>query len=132
MKGLTGAIKFNQHGLRSNFELEIVEMKKDGLLKVGTWTEENGVNFTRNYTESYSEIVESLQNKTLVVTTLFVSLERKKSWGTNRETDRRSNFEIFPESALLDVPGFAQADDRKRRLRGLRHRPDHGNRPDSK
>ena len=76
MKGLTGAIKFNQHGLRSNFELEIVEMKKDGLLKVGTWTEENGVNFTRNYTESYSEIVESLQNKTLVVTTLFVSVRR--------------------------------------------------------
>ena len=31
-----------------------------------------GVNFTRNFTESYSEIVESLQNKTLVVTTIYV------------------------------------------------------------
>ena len=73
MRGLTGVIKFDQHGLRSNFELEIVELKKDGLVKVGTWTEMNGVNFTRNFTESYTEIVESLQNKTLIVTTIFVS-----------------------------------------------------------
>ena len=73
MRGLTGVIKFDQHGLRSNFELEIVELKKDGLVKVGTWTEQNGVNFTRNFTESYTEIVESLQNKTLIVTTIFVS-----------------------------------------------------------
>jgi hypothetical protein len=34
---------------------------------------QNGVNFTRNFTESYTEIVESLQNKTLIVTTIFVS-----------------------------------------------------------
>ena len=29
MKGLTGTIKFDQHGLRSDFTLEIVELKKD-------------------------------------------------------------------------------------------------------
>ena len=77
MVGLTGTIKFDQHGIRSDFTLEIVELKKDGLMKVGTWTETSGVNFTRNFTESYTEIVESLQNKTLVVTTIFVSLEKK-------------------------------------------------------
>ena len=111
MKGLTGTIKFDQHGLRTDFNLEIVELKKDGLVKVslaqkmhivislgtipiksiltlslnisrnfskillqvGTWNEAMGVNFTRNFTESYSEIVESLQNKTLIVTTIYVS-----------------------------------------------------------
>ncbi len=71
MRGLTGAIRFDQHGLRTDFELEIVELKRNGLVKVGTWTEASGVNFTRNFTESYSEIVESLQNKTLVVTTIL-------------------------------------------------------------
>ena len=71
MRGLTGAIRFDQHGLRTDFELEVVELKKHGLAKVGTWTEKSGVNFTRNFTESYSEIVESLQNKTLVVTTIL-------------------------------------------------------------
>ena len=73
MKGLTGTIKFDQHGLRSDFKLEIVELKKDGLQKVGVWMEETGANFTRNFTESYNEIVDSLQNKTLIVTTIFVS-----------------------------------------------------------
>ena len=38
--------------------------------------EATGVNLTRNFTESYSEIVESLQNKTLVVNTIYVR-ERK-------------------------------------------------------
>ena len=73
MRGLTGKIKFDQHGLRTGFELDIIELKRDGLVKVGTWTEIGGVNFTRNFTETYSEIVESLQNKTLIVTTIMVS-----------------------------------------------------------
>ena len=69
---MTGTIKFDQHGLRSDFTLEIVELKKDGLVKVGYWLESMGVNFTRNFTENYNDVVESLQNKTLVVTMIFV------------------------------------------------------------
>jgi hypothetical protein len=34
MKGLTGTIKFDQHGLRTDFSLEVVELKKEGLAKV--------------------------------------------------------------------------------------------------
>ena len=34
MEGLTGRIKFDSRGLRTDFELEIVELKKDGLQKV--------------------------------------------------------------------------------------------------
>ncbi|XP_071747530.1 glutamate receptor ionotropic, kainate 2 isoform X1 [Lepeophtheirus salmonis] len=71
MNGLTGKIIFDQHGLRTDFVLEVIELKKDGLVKVGTWNDNTGVNFTRNFTESYTEIVESLQNKTLVVTTIY-------------------------------------------------------------
>ena len=41
------------------------------MIQVGSWTEHQGLNFTRNFTESYSEIVESLQNKTLIVTTIM-------------------------------------------------------------
>ena len=39
---------------------------------MGVWSDITGVNFNRNFTETYSEIVESLQNKTLVVTTIMV------------------------------------------------------------
>ena len=34
MDGLTGKIKFDSQGLRTDFQLEIVELKKDGLQKV--------------------------------------------------------------------------------------------------
>ena len=91
MEGLTGRIKFDQNGLRTEFELQIVELKKHGLEKVlyrggiviisetvltqvGSWDDHFGIQFSRNFTETYSEIVESLQNKTLVVTTIMVRL----------------------------------------------------------
>ena len=72
MDGLTGKVKFNQRGLRTDFTLEIIELKKHGLERVGTWHDQRGIEFSRNFTETYSEIVESLQNKTLVVTTIRV------------------------------------------------------------
>ena len=41
--------------------------------QVGTWHDQYGIKFVRNFTSTYSEIVESLQNKTLVVTTIVVT-----------------------------------------------------------
>lgn len=73
MKGLTGRIKFDSRGFRTDFDLDIVELKKEGLTRVGKWSAGKGVNFTRNFTEAYSDLIESLHNKTLVVTTILVS-----------------------------------------------------------
>ena len=75
MDGLTGKVKFDQRGLRTDFTLEIIELKKHGLERVGSWHDQRGIEFSRNFTETYSEIVESLQNKTLVVTTIRVRAE---------------------------------------------------------
>ena len=89
LDGLTGKVKFDQFGLRTDFQLEIVELKKKGLqkvkefknpciftlifvFKVGTWHDQFGINFSRNITQSLTEVVESLENKTLVVTTIMV------------------------------------------------------------
>ena len=38
MQGLTGVVKFDVKGLRTEFELEIVELKKHGLEKVSLLT----------------------------------------------------------------------------------------------
>ncbi|GLG96199.1 Ionotropic receptor 25a, partial [Gryllus bimaculatus] len=73
MRGLTGVIKFDNQGFRSNFALDIVELSRDGLKKIGTWNSTEGVNFTRTYGEVYTQIVESLQNKTFIVTTILSS-----------------------------------------------------------
>ena len=77
MEGLSGKIKFDAAGFRSDFQLEVVELKKDGLVKVGSWDPMNGANFSRNFTEITSGIVESLHNKTLIVSTILV---RYSTW----------------------------------------------------
>lgn len=74
MRGLTGVIKFDNQGFRTNFVLDVIELTRDGLIKIGTWNSTEGVNFTRTYGEVYTQIVESLQNKTFIVTTILVSI----------------------------------------------------------
>ena len=76
MEGLSGRIKFDGAGFRSDFQLDIVELKRDGLVKVGAWDPTNGANFTRNYSKTTTEVVESLHNKTLIVSTILVSLSQ--------------------------------------------------------
>lgn len=74
MTGLTGIIKFDHQGFRSDFMLDIIELNnKEGLKKIGTWNSTKGINFTRSYGDVYTQIVENLQNKTFIVTTLLVS-----------------------------------------------------------
>jgi len=71
MEGLTGKVMFDTEGFRSNFNLEIIELRKEGLVQVGNWESGSGANFTRNFTEQYDQIVESLHNKTLIVSTIL-------------------------------------------------------------
>ncbi|XP_014247018.1 glutamate receptor ionotropic, kainate 2-like isoform X3 [Cimex lectularius] len=71
MRGLTGVIKFDNQGFRSNFELDIIELTKTGLQKIGSWNSTEGINFTRTYNEMIHQIVENLSNKTMIVTTIL-------------------------------------------------------------
>ena len=57
---------------RTDFDLEIIELRKEGLVKVGMWNAGMGANFTRNFTEAYTNTLDTLMNKTLVVTTIEV------------------------------------------------------------
>lgn len=82
MKGLTGVIKFDHQGFRSDFTLDIIELTRDGLQKAGTWNSSEGVNYTRSYGENQKQIVEILQNKTLIVTTILVSNKQLPSVST--------------------------------------------------
>lgn len=74
MKGLTNVIKFDHQGFRTDFILDIVELNPTGLKLVGNWNSSQGVNFTKTYGEHQKEIVENLKNKTLIVTTILVSV----------------------------------------------------------
>ncbi|XP_068243537.1 glutamate receptor ionotropic, kainate 2-like isoform X3 [Palaemon carinicauda] len=68
LDGLTGLIKFNTEGFRSDFQLDIVEVDvKEGLKKVGTWTQVGGANYTRSWAEAVETVETNLHNKTLRV-----------------------------------------------------------------
>lgn len=74
IQGLTNIIKFDHQGFRTDFVLDIIELSTTGLRKVGQWNSTRGVNFTRSFGDHQKEIVEYLQNKTLIVTTILVSI----------------------------------------------------------
>ncbi|KZC04141.1 Glutamate receptor 1 [Dufourea novaeangliae] len=92
MTGLTGIIKFDHQGFRSDFILDIIELNnKEGLKKIGTWNSTKGINFTRSYKEEYTQIVENLQNKTFIVTTILLDIVISLQYFTDDNTDSQAS-----------------------------------------
>ncbi|XP_023349760.1 glutamate receptor ionotropic, kainate 2 isoform X2 [Eurytemora carolleeae] len=108
MDGLTGKVSFDAAGFRSNFNLEIVELRKEGLTKVGSWESGTGTNFSRNYTEQYSEIVESLHNKTLIVSCILNDpfLMLKEDSGVLVGNDRYEGYSVDLIHEIAGILGF--------------------------
>ncbi|KAK7053103.1 hypothetical protein SK128_020197 [Halocaridina rubra] len=69
--GLTGIIEFDPRGFRSDVTLDIIELKRTNLQKVGTWRTEKGVNYTLSQKDTHTEEREGLANKTLIVSIAF-------------------------------------------------------------
>ncbi|GFR03456.1 glutamate receptor ionotropic, kainate 2 [Trichonephila clavata] len=67
IQGLTGKVKFDEQGFRSEFVLDLIYLTKDGLEKIGVWAPGKGINITKNMSNEYDTLL--LQNKTLIVTT---------------------------------------------------------------
>lgn len=65
--GMTGRIIFDVNGQRTQFYMEVLEMSKEGFKKIGVWDVEQGIQATRDMSEIYSQISQSLHNKTIIV-----------------------------------------------------------------
>ncbi|KAH9389246.1 hypothetical protein TYRP_008603, partial [Tyrophagus putrescentiae] len=75
IKGITGPLRFDEFGTRSNLKLRLLELK-GGLKHVGDWTPEKQVTFMSNYSKTMTEIYrDSLKNKTLTVVTIEFKYE---------------------------------------------------------
>lgn len=73
MDGITGPIKFDSTGSRSEFKLQLLELTREGLKHVGDWQPQEKITFMSNYTKAMTEIYrESLRNKTLTIVTIGV------------------------------------------------------------
>lgn len=73
MNGLTGPIRFDSSGSRSDFTLRLLELTREGLKHVGDWQPNEKITLMSNYTKAMTEIYrESLRNKTLTIVTIEV------------------------------------------------------------
>uniref|UniRef100_A0A8C5WUI1 Glutamate receptor n=1 Tax=Laticauda laticaudata TaxID=8630 RepID=A0A8C5WUI1_LATLA len=71
-EGLTGRIVFNKtSGLRTDFDLDVISLKEDGLEKVGVWSPLDGLNITEIARRQGPNVTDSLTNRSLVVTTVL-------------------------------------------------------------
>ncbi|XP_022701514.1 glutamate receptor ionotropic, kainate 2-like [Varroa jacobsoni] len=85
IKGLTGNIRFNKDGHRTDMRLTVLDMAHSGWREAGEWTMHGGINITTNYTRELEEARLSLLNKTLVVTTILQPpyVMYKENWRDN-------------------------------------------------
>jgi hypothetical protein len=72
VQGLTGDIMFDQEGFRTNFRLELLEKRKDNMVKLGVWEPLMGLNFTLTQAEIEEHKVEKIANQTLRIITAEV------------------------------------------------------------
>ncbi|XP_010000319.1 PREDICTED: glutamate receptor 1 isoform X3 [Chaetura pelagica] len=69
-EGLSGNVQFNEKGRRTNYTLQVIEMKHDGIRKIGYWNEDEKLVPAAIDTQSGNEST-SLQNRTYIVTTIL-------------------------------------------------------------
>lgn len=72
IRGLSGTIRFDQKGHRSQFHLEIIELTFDGIHTIGTWSTSDGLDLARSHVDIVQSAL-SLRNKTFIVLTALVS-----------------------------------------------------------
>ncbi|KMQ97642.1 glutamate ionotropic kainate 2 [Lasius niger] len=68
-RGLSGFVKFDRDGLRSNIQLDVVRLTENGLIKIGVWNSTTGqkIDWMLETNTKKTDVDLSLQNKTFIV-----------------------------------------------------------------
>ncbi|XP_053993470.1 glutamate receptor ionotropic, kainate 2-like [Hylaeus volcanicus] len=108
MEGLTGMIKFDTAGFRSDFQLDVLRLGENGLKKIGTWNSTNSVKWQPESNPPKSEMEFSLQNKTFII---LISITHpygmlKESADMMTGNDRYEGFGIDIIQELSKMLGF--------------------------
>ena len=108
MEGLTGLIKFDTAGFRSDFRLDIIRVTEEGLAKIGLWNSTNTIQWLPKVHPPNSDIEFSLQNKTFIV---LIAISHpygmlKRSADTMVGNDRYEGFGIDIIQELSKMLGF--------------------------
>lgn len=75
LNGLTGPIRFDYEGLRTDFQLEVIELSVSGMQQIGQWSTEGGFEMNRPApAHTLEPDMRSLMNKSFVVVTAIVGI----------------------------------------------------------
>jgi hypothetical protein len=75
LNGLTGKMRFDGvTGNRNYFKVDVVKVHESKKHRLGSWDPSEGMTLTRSVSEIYSEIAQSITNKTFVVVGKLVSI----------------------------------------------------------
>ncbi|XP_018563905.1 glutamate receptor ionotropic, kainate 2-like [Anoplophora glabripennis] len=107
-EGLTGLIKFNTEGFRSDFQLDLFELREGGITDIGTWNTSNGLSVTKKSVEQPVPDGDSLKNKTFIVITTLTDPYGmlKETYETLTGNDRFEGFGIDLIKKLSEMEGF--------------------------
>ena len=69
---MTGLIEFDGNGFRSNFDLDVITLKDNGINKIGTWNSSKGLITVGHGAKHSIKASNSLRNRTFKVITTLV------------------------------------------------------------
>lgn len=108
-KGLTGDMNLHERGYRSDFNLQLYDLTRDGLRSVAEWTSTGGLSYIGNYsivmTENYKEL---LKNRTLTIVTLENRpyVMKVQGWENKTGNDRWEGYCIDLIRELSEIGNF--------------------------
>lgn len=108
--GLTGDVDLNDNGFRSDINLQLYDLTREGLRSVADWTLAGGLSYVGNYsivmTENYKEL---LKNKTLTIVTLENRpyVMKVAGWENKTGNDRWEGYCIDLIQALARIRNFS-------------------------
>ncbi|KAF4533063.1 hypothetical protein B566_EDAN002626 [Ephemera danica] len=108
-RGLTGAVRFDSaSGLRTDFILDVVDLKRHGPVRTATWDPSIGINRTVSYNEVFDQIIENLQQKTMVVSSRIGPpyLMETKDWEKKTGNDRYEGYSMDLIEEVSKIIGF--------------------------
>jgi len=104
--GLTGEIRFDSDGFRTDIQLDLIEKIRGRFRKTATWSPETGVNYTLTSEEIGTQMIEKLANRTLRVVTTpndpYV-MEREFDHTVTQEAKARMSFLERYEGFCIDL-----------------------------
>lgn len=108
MQGLTGLVKFDTAGYRSEFQLDILSLGEDGLRKIGVWNNTEPIRWITKPVVQQPQEQLSMQNITFRV---LISLTKPYAWLKDSLTmrvgnDRFEGYAIDIIQELSNILGF--------------------------